>query len=241
MKLSTLLEIIGSGWMLLVLGVGLLLAGVGIAFSEAAHVPLWASLGGLGLFTAIVGFAIVDRGGVEAEEQVKAVSPLFDALRNPWLTLGASIVGGIVLQRLLRGPPRAKVDVVGPPTPPGAGEHVENVATPSAKKAGFSLTDYLGDQLGAIGSVAGEAALAFGIQALGVPSVKELVGKLFGGDSSEGKSSDVTEAPQTNAAHVARAEEDACTTSSPSRGGASAWEPSSNGSRRPEKFDHIAG
>ncbi len=241
MKLSTLLEIIGSGWMLLLLGVGLMLASVGIAFSEAAHVPLWASLGGLGLFTAIVGFALVDRGGEEAEEQVKAVSPVFEALRNPWLMLGASVVGGIVLQRLLRGHPQREAESVVPLTAANSEGRVKDVAAPSATKEGFSLSDYLGDQLRAFGSVASETAIAAGIQALGIPSVKQWVMDLLGGDAPKGKSSDATEAPATDTTHVVRSEQSACAAAEASRGSASAREPSLNGSRHSGEFDHTPG
>ena len=103
MKLSTLLEIIGSGSILLVVGVGVFLVGLGFGFSEATHVPLWASFCGLGLLAAIVGYVLVDRGSDKAEEHVKTMSPMFEALRSPWLIVGAGIVGGMVLQRLLRG------------------------------------------------------------------------------------------------------------------------------------------
>jgi hypothetical protein len=186
-KLSTLLELIGSGSILLIVGAGAILVGVGVGFSETTHVPLWVSFCGLGLLTLTVGIVLIDRGSDEAEEQVtNAVSPMFKFVRSPWAGFAAAVIGGIVLQRLCR--PRRRIVVKRPVATP-----VESAPTVAAEEreqapapeTGFSLSQYLGGQLTSLGTVAAEAAVAMGMQALGVPSLKDLVRDLLGGDQSK--------------------------------------------------------
>ncbi len=187
MKLSTLLELIGSGSILLIVGAGAILLGVGFGFSEATQLPLWVSFCGLGLLAVTVGIVLIDRGSDEAEEHVtKAVSPMFALVRSPWAGFAAAVVGGIVLQRLCR--PRRRIVVKRPvaipveSVPPVTAEEREQAPAP---EMGFSLSRYLGGQLTSLGTVAAEAAVAMGMQALGVPSLKDLVHDLLGGEQKE--------------------------------------------------------
>jgi hypothetical protein len=187
-KLSTLLELIGSGSILLTVGAAAILLGVGIGLSEATQLPLWVSFCGLGLLAAAVGYALIDRGSDEAEEQVQqAMSPMVDFVRSPWAGMAAAIIGGIVLQRLVRRkrdtadrPVSATPVAVAAPSAPD-----EAKPNQSAKAQGFSLSRYLGNQLSSLGSVAAEAAVAMGMQTLGVPSLEELVRDLLGADKQQ--------------------------------------------------------
>jgi len=243
-KLSTLLEIIGSGSILLVVGVGMLLLGIGYGFSEATHLPLWASFGGLGILTAIVGVALIDRGSVEAEVQVAKKMPfIMNVIHSPWWTLGASVVGGIFLQRLLRGrrdivvenimPTAARAAAVPAVEPTEYTQHVE--ATP--KEEGFSISQYVSDQLRTLGTEAGSAAIALGMQALGVPSIKQLIADLMSGkEHSDDKPPTTTTAAQNDPMYEsASLERDWGNTS---RGPVQAsHNGNGNGSRSPGEFD----
>jgi len=182
-KFSTLLEIIGSGSILLVAGTVLFILGIGYGFSEATQLPLWVSLCGLGLVVAIVGFAIVDHGSEKAEEKVKEM-PSLDFVRNPWFIAGASVFGGFFLQRLLRGTrrvPAEKVVAVPIITPaPAQGEATAASANvPVAKKNTFSMSQFLGDELRTLGVLAGGAALNFAQKALGLPTAQQLFDDLL--------------------------------------------------------------
>lgn len=190
MKLPTLLEIIGSGSVLLVVGVGVFSVGLGYGFTAATGLPLWASFMGLGLLASIAGYVLIDRGSDEAEEHVKAMSPLIEAIRSPWLTVGAAVVGGIVLQRLLRGRREVVIEnKIAPPLDAGMPFRDDAAArsTEQPKTRGFSFSQYFGDQLRSIGSVASEAAVALAIQSLGVPSVQEIVNDLLGSKEPAGQ------------------------------------------------------
>jgi len=183
-KLSTLLEIIGSGSVLLVVGVGVFSVGLGYGFTAATGLPLWASFSGLGLLAAIIGYVLIDRGSEEAEEQVKAMSPVIEALRSPWLIVGGAVVGGIVLQRLLRGRREVVVEnKIAVPSDvastPSEVDVASRSAEPKKKQGGFGFSQYIGDQLRSFGSVASEAAVALAIQSLGIPSVQEIVNDLL--------------------------------------------------------------
>lgn len=177
MKLSTLLEIIGSGSILLLVGVAMLALGISYGFSEATQLPLWACLCGMGLFLGIVGIAFLDRGSEEAEQQVKTMPLMGRALSNPIVLATASILGGIILQRLFRrgrGVEQARMVVVKAPqsTP------VEQPQKPASSS--FSLSGYLGEQLRSLGAIAGGIALSTAVKSLGVPSMEKLVQDLTG-------------------------------------------------------------
>jgi len=197
-KLSTLLEIIGSGSILLVVGIGILLLGVGIGASEGLHIPLWATFCGLGLMTAIVGFTIVDRGSDEAEAQVAKKMPLLmNVIRSPYLTVGGSILGGILLQRLLRNRQEVVIANIGPSAPVDAAQsspdRTQHAGAASADE-GFSISQYLGDQMRSLATVATGAAVALGMEALGVPSVEQLIKDLLSGEKQTEKPADETAA-----------------------------------------------
>jgi hypothetical protein len=182
-KFSTLLEIIGSGSILLVAGTVLFILGIGYGFSEATQLPLWVSLCGLGIVVSIIGFALVDHGSEKAEEKVKEM-PSLDFVRNPWFIGGASVFGGFFLQRLWRGTrrvPAEKVVAVPIMTPaPGQAEAaVASINAPAAKKSAFSMSQFLGDELRTLGVLAGGAALNFAQKALGVPSAQQLFDDLL--------------------------------------------------------------
>jgi len=226
-KLSTLLEIIGSGSVLLVVGVGLFLVGLGYGFSEATDMPLWASFCGLGLLAAIVGYVLIDRGSDQAEERVKTMSPIFEALRSPWLTVGAAVVGGIVLQRLLRGRREIVIEnkVAVPRDVSGfAAEPEQANSAEKPKRSGFSFSQYAGDQLRTLGTVASEAAVAMAIQSLGLPSVQDIVNDLLGSKKPDDKSDD--DAAATTDRRSTRSEYAQATHG-----------PSHNGFNRPGEFD----
>ena len=138
MKLSTLLELIGSGSILLIVGAGAILLGVGFGLSEATQVPLWVSFCGLGLFAVAAGFMLIDRGSDEAEEQVtKAMTPMIAFARSPWAGFAAAVIGGLVLQRLLRA--KREVVVNRPTVIP-----VEVVPTSTAQDANRATTPKVG-------------------------------------------------------------------------------------------------
>jgi len=191
-KLSTLLEIIGSGSILLVVGIGILLLGVAVGFSEGAHVPLWASLCGVGVLTAVVGGALVDRGSTEAEVQVaKQLPAVMGVIRSPWWTVGAAVVGGFFLQRLLRREREIVVENIVPVPTPTPTRNPETVSAPDLdqtkhaerkKESGFSISEYVGEQLRSLGSVASGMAVSYALRALGVPTVKDLLTELLVGE-----------------------------------------------------------
>ena len=89
--------------------------------------PLWVSFCGLGLLAAAAGYVLIDRGSDEAEVKVnKAMSPLVNTFRNPCVGMAVAILGGIALQRLLRGRRQVVVErsVEAVPTaPPDNGEN----------------------------------------------------------------------------------------------------------------------
>jgi len=187
-KLSTLVEIIGSGSVLLVVGIGILLLGVGHGFTEATHVPLWASLCGLGVLTAVVGGALIDRGSTEAEVQVaKQLPGVMGVIRSPWWTVGAAVVGGFIIQRLLRGNRDIVVENIMPVPTPDADNMVSTPDPDQTKHAkpkdgsGFSISEYVGDQLRSVGSIASGMAISFALRSLGVPTAKELITQLLVG------------------------------------------------------------
>lgn len=177
MKFSTLLQIIGSGSILLIVGVALFLFGLAYGFSAATDLPVWASLTGFGLFACIVGIALVDRGSDEAEEEVKKM-PMLDALRSPLWMVGASVIGGLILARLTRKRPviiehASVASLDAEPLPAAAQQGIK-------KDEGFSVSDYLSDQLRQLGTIASGAALSMGMKSLGVPSVEQLIDDLLG-------------------------------------------------------------
>jgi len=238
-KLSTLLHVIGSGSVLLVVGVALMALGIGYGFSEATHLPLWVCLCGLGLFISIVGFFMVDRGSEEAEEQIEKELPVIEFFRNPWFTIGASVVGGVILQRLFRGSREVVVENILP-------TQADQAASPSSsqtptepaptKTSEFSLSQYLGDQLRTLGTLASGAAVSIGLKSLGIPSVEQLVQELLGDDATQEQSSTDGARPssQTNTSN----RED-------SQGGSradrvSSFQRSHNGANRPNEFDPLA-
>jgi len=100
-KFSTSLEIIGSGSVLLVVGVLMMAFGSAYAFSELTHLPLWACLGLVGLGVMFLGYFLVTRGADETEVQMKHI-PVFEAIRSPLLAVGAAVAGGFILARLSR-------------------------------------------------------------------------------------------------------------------------------------------
>jgi hypothetical protein len=139
------------------------------------------------LFAAAIGFVLIDRGSDEAEEQVtKAMSPMVEFVRSPWAGFAAAVIGGLVLQRLLR----AKREVVVNPTvipvevvPTSAADDPKKAKARQSEESSFSR--YVNAQLRSLGTVAAEAAVAMGMQTLGVPSLEELVRDLLGGNKHE--------------------------------------------------------
>jgi len=192
-KLSTLLEIIGSGSMLLMAGVVAFIFGIANGVAEATHLPMWVCLCGFGALFAIVGIALVDRGAEEAEQQVKAVPPVFDAVRkaahSPWLGFGASILGGMLLARLFRRERAVVVKTTAPAAPvvlqtaasPFKGDEPVQPA-PQPEKRSNGLSRYLKEQLRTLAAEAAPVALAFGIKALGIPSTQQLLEGFLGTD-----------------------------------------------------------
>ena len=198
MKLSRLLELIGSGSVLLGVGVLMIALGIAFGFSEATHLPYWASLAGIGLFAAIVGYVLFDRGTEETEEQVKKL-PIVEALHSTWLVIGAAVVGGFLLARLTKSR-REKVTptvrtIAIPTEPEKPSEHPESSTT--KKEDAPSTSHYLGDQLRTLGSLASGIALSLGMKALGIPPVEQLLAELFDGEPKPSAGASVVSPEET--------------------------------------------
>jgi len=196
-KLSTLLQVIGSGSVLLVVGVALVALGIGYGFHEATQLPLWACLCLIGLFIAVAGFVLVDRGSEEAEEKIeKELPPVRDFFRHPWFMLGASVAGGFLLQRIFRGG-RSEVVVenIIPVNPNATGSTPSQTAAGSAEPSttdtiASGVSHYVGDQLRTLATMATGAAATLGMKALGIPPVEQLIGELLGSDETSEKTAD---------------------------------------------------
>jgi hypothetical protein len=194
-KLSTLLQVIGSGSVLLIVGVALVALGIGYGFHEATQLPLWACLCLIGLFIAIAGYALVDRGSEEAEEQIEKEMPVIDVLRSPWLTIGASILGGMLLQRLFRARSEIVVENILPVKAEVADATPSQTIAESEKPSttttiGSAVSDYFGDQLRTLATMATGAAATLGLKALGIPPVEQLIGELLGSDAPTEQTAD---------------------------------------------------
>jgi hypothetical protein len=182
-KLSTLLQIIGSGSVLMIVGVALVLFGAAYGFTAATGLPGWVSLLGLGLLSVIAGIALVDRGSDEAEEEIVKKIPLIDVLRSPYWILGASVLGGLILARLTRKRPviveHATVREIDeePPAPP--------VEPPAKEQEGPGFSQFVSNHLTELGMMAGDMAINLGMKTLGIPSMKEFLDGLLGGDKSK--------------------------------------------------------
>lgn len=187
MKLSTLLELIGSGSVLLGVGVLMIALGTAFGFSEATHLPYWASLSGIGLLSAIVGYVIFDRGTEETEEQVKKL-PIVEALHSPWLVIGAAVAGGMLLARLTQGRREKATPSEGTIATPTAPEKLSEQPESSTTKKddAHSLSHYIGDELRTLGSLASGIALTLGMKALGIPPVEQLLAQILGGETEPG-------------------------------------------------------
>ena len=101
MKISTLLEMIGGGSLLLVVGVLIVGFGGAYGFADLTHLPLWASMLIVGLLVAFVGYVMLNRVADKTEEQVKQL-PVIEAMRHPWWIAVAAVAGGFILARLTR-------------------------------------------------------------------------------------------------------------------------------------------
>lgn len=182
MKFSTLLEVIGSGTLLLFGGVVVFLLGIGYGFSEFAHLPLWVCLCGLGLLAGIVGFALVDRGSEEAEEQVMNIPMIGNFRHNPWFAIGGAIVGGFLLERMFRKRPKIVVAEIVPARSP-SGDATLTGAEPPAPRVGESnLLHFVGDQARSLGAMAASTAVAIAWQRLGVPLVNQVLDSVLGSE-----------------------------------------------------------
>jgi hypothetical protein len=186
-KLSTLLEVIGSGSMLLLAGVVMFLLGIGYGFSELAHLPLWVCLCGLGVFAAIVGFALVDRGTEEAEQQVKHFPLAGEVSHSPLIAVGALFLGGLFLERLLRRRPKVVVaEIVSPHAKPEGA--IPSVATaPHEDKDDVGLSHFVGEQLRSLGSLAAATGVAIAWQEVGVPVLRRLLENMLGSETQKEK------------------------------------------------------
>ena len=63
------------------------------------------------------------------------------------------------------------------------------------KTGGFNFSQFVGEQLRTLGTVASEAAVALAIQSLGVPSVKDIVNELLGSKEQEQDNTDSAARP----------------------------------------------
>jgi len=235
--------VIGSGSVLLVVGVALIALGIGYGFSEATQLPLWVCLCLIGLFTGIVGFALVDRGSEEAEEQIeKELPPVVEFLRNPWLTMGASVVGGLILQRLFRGRSEVVVENIMPAQPDahataatsqGSAEPAQSSTTGTISDG---LSSYFGDQMRTFATMAAGAATTLGLKALGIPPIEQLIGELLGSDSPTEKSSD-SEGMGPSSQSGSRGPEDYQGRARAER--STSFQHSHNGANHPGEFDAM--
>jgi hypothetical protein len=186
-KLSKLLELIGSGSVLLVAGVLMIALGIAYGFSEATRVPYWASLGGIGLLAAVIGYVMIDRVSDETEEQVNKL-PFVEALRSPLWLFGAAAACGIILARLTRIRQNSvallpKESIVPPTVPEKMQAQAESSTT---YKDAHGVSHFLGDQLRTLGTLAGGVAISLGMKALGIPPVEQLLEELLGGETEPG-------------------------------------------------------
>jgi len=174
-KFSTSLEIIGSGSVLLVVGVLMLAFGGAYAFAELTHLPLWACLGLVGLGVMFAGYFLVTRGADETEDQMKHI-PVMEAIRSPFLGVGAALAGGFILAALRRSRRSSRpknFTVVAPSS--------ERVA--SKQEEGPSLSHLISEQLLSLGTQAASVALTSGWKMLGIPPVEQLLQELLGGEN----------------------------------------------------------
>ena len=135
----------------------------------------------------------------------------------------ASILGGILLQPDAK-PARSHRR--------GDAQHRDRsktiyLATSRARGEQPGVSHYLSEQLQTLGSLAGGIAFSLGMEVLGIPSVKQLLGDLIGGNEREENSNGMGQSSQNNAQDRF------------SRNFASSHRPSHNGSNSPEEFDPI--
>jgi len=191
-KISTLLEMIGGGSLLLVIGALIVGFGGAYGFAELTHLPLWASMLIVGLLVAFTGYFMLNRVADKTEEQVKHL-PVVDAMRHPmrhpWWIAGAAVAGGFILARLTRSEPARTIEIVTPNGSTGLDDvHLSEVKSRHAEsKSG--LGHMIGEQLRTFGSMASGMALTMGMKALGIPPLdqlaKDLMGNLTGEEQSE--------------------------------------------------------
>ena len=139
----------------------------------------------------MVGFVFVDRGSDEVDEEVKKM-PWIEALRSPFLVLGASIFGGLLAARLTR---RRVKQIDGPSAVDKSGKEasVPRSQAASNQASGFSLSHFLGDHLRELGSVASGMAVSLAIESLGIPSVKQLLEEILGDEETQGAGKPTTD------------------------------------------------
>lgn len=194
MKVSRILETIGSGTVLLLVGVFLIALSLAYAFVELTHLPLWACLGAVGIMSAFGGYALVNRGADETEEQVKQFS-VVEHLKNPWVIAGAAVFGGLILSRLTRRPrinviekiieePVTHHDVIHRRV---TGETPSRSKQPTSFFAGLSqvIGEKFRQQLRTLGAQAATAAVELGTKSLGIPPVDQLLDQLMGDHKQE--------------------------------------------------------
>jgi len=197
-KLSTMVNLIGSGSVLFVVGLLLLAFGFSYGISESMGIPLWASFCSLGGFSAIVGYFLIDRGSEGTEEEVKKL-PLVGMAQSPLWTVGAAFAGGLLLARLSRRRKQVVVErIVGDEAHAIPVVHETSGVTPessSNNKEASSFSTMIGDQLRSLGGLASGVALNLGMKALGIPPVEQLLQELLSSEEEPKKKPDAPPMP----------------------------------------------
>jgi len=199
-KISTLLEMIGGGSLLLLVGSLIIGFGGAYGFAELTHLPLWASLLLVGLLVAFAGYVMLNRVADKTEAQVKHL-PVVEAIRSPWWIAGAAVAGGFILARLTRSEAPRTIEIVTPHGSTGLEPvHLSEVETKQVNsKPG--LGHMIGEQLRTLGSMASGMAMTMGMKALGLPPLDQLAKDLLGNLTGE------TETEDEQAPHEQRTEQ----------------------------------
>jgi hypothetical protein len=188
-KISTSLEMIGGGSLLLIAGALIIGFGGAYGFAELTHLPLWASLLIVGLLIAFAGYVMLNRVADKTEEQVKQL-PVVEAIRSPWLIAGAAVAGGFILSRLTRSEPPRTIEIVTPNGSTGLDTvHLSEVET-TQHHSKPGLGHKIGEQLRTFGSLASGMALTMGMKALGIPPLDQLAKDLLGNLTGEAQDED---------------------------------------------------
>jgi len=169
---SNLLTRISVGGVLALVGAIIVGAGVGLGIHELfPALPLSICLLFVGLLLGGVGAGLVIYGTEKAEEKVeKTLTVEHQVNKHPMMATVIAVLAGVALYRLFLGGRRDRR-----PAAPSSVEETRasSDGAPEVKKKSGVLS-FLTDQMGDLGVMARDAALAMGLQALGMPALEQL-------------------------------------------------------------------